>query len=378
MKVLIVGGAGAIGSYLAWHFQNIGAEVLLSDVWDGELKNSQLHWIEHNLRPHLYVPPVGASRFPDFIGPIDAIINAAGLSRTDRTISDYWMANVVVPSHLAELAAKRDIPFVHCSSASVYGNGRNPNREDDDPEPLRGGVHGLDYGRSKLAGERAIRAVKRVERSGARDATLIMRLFNVYCPNEHHKRGYCSPTFRMASLVHCDPEARFPVDVHFDKAGRLIARDHVSVVDVAEVVTQWLGRALQGEVFDWDTVNVGSGSSLTFLDAFLASYRAIAGNGRVPTFNETEMAFPPGYQFTTEASVERLRLMNLPIPNRLSDALSPWLGAFRATHSDGLLTRLYGAPGAQVEAIEGLKQGENGSAITLGEAIARVLRRADA
>ncbi|WP_374979274.1 dTDP-4-dehydrorhamnose reductase [Pseudomonas solani] len=85
------------------------------------------------------------------------IINAAAHTAVDQAESEPEAAfalNATAPGVLAEEAVALGAPLIHYSTDYVFDGSKNaPYTEDDQPNPL--GV----YGRSKLAGEEAIRAV---------------------------------------------------------------------------------------------------------------------------------------------------------------------------------------------------------------------------
>jgi len=85
----------------------------------------------------------------------DAVINAAAYTAVDRSEAEEdratWI-NAVAPGAMAAACAGLGIPLVHVSTDYVFdGSGTAPWRPEDDPAPLGA------YGRSKLAGEVAIR-----------------------------------------------------------------------------------------------------------------------------------------------------------------------------------------------------------------------------
>jgi dTDP-4-dehydrorhamnose reductase len=86
----------------------------------------------------------------------DAVVNAAAYTAVDKAESEEALAAVIngdAPGAMARAAAARGLPFLHVSTDYVFdGAGDRPWREDDPVAPLGA------YGRSKLAGERAVAA----------------------------------------------------------------------------------------------------------------------------------------------------------------------------------------------------------------------------
>src|SRR5207249_11131858 len=87
----------------------------------------------------------------------DWIINCAGYTQVDRAESEPDAAqrvNAVGPANLARAARDMSARLLHISSDYVFdGRARRPYREDDPVGPLS------VYGRSKLAGEEAVRDI---------------------------------------------------------------------------------------------------------------------------------------------------------------------------------------------------------------------------
>ena len=85
----------------------------------------------------------------------DAVVNAVAYTAVDKAESDAETAfavNATAVEALASACAERGLPLVHISTDYVFpGSGERPWTPDDAPAPL--GV----YGKSKLAGEAAIR-----------------------------------------------------------------------------------------------------------------------------------------------------------------------------------------------------------------------------
>ena len=126
----------------------------------------------------------------------DLIINAAAYTAVDKAESEKAAAfsvNAEAPGILAEEAAALGIPLIHYSTDYVFdGSKTAPYNEADEPHPL--GV----YGKSKLAGEQAITAVK--------GKHLILRTSWVYST---HGRNFL---LTMQRLLQEKPELRIVAD----------------------------------------------------------------------------------------------------------------------------------------------------------------------
>ena len=136
MKVLLFGPEGQLGTEIQRRAGNVALEIRGLDEAD-------------------FTDPESGARFVAATDA-DAVINAAGYTAVDRAEDEEPLAeaiNATTPGVLARAAAARGIPFVHISTDYVFdGAGEMPFAPDAVPAPLSA------YGRTKAAGEAAVRA----------------------------------------------------------------------------------------------------------------------------------------------------------------------------------------------------------------------------
>lgn len=146
MKILLLGKNGQVG----WELQRALAPL-------GELIALDRHGGEHqgrSLSGDLTRPDEVAATVRSLAPAV--IVNAAAHTAVDRAESETALANLInaeAVAAIADEAARCNALFLHYSTDYVFdGSGHRPWREDDVAAPLSA------YGRSKHAGEEAIRA----------------------------------------------------------------------------------------------------------------------------------------------------------------------------------------------------------------------------
>jgi UDP-glucose 4-epimerase len=170
MTVLITGGAGYIGSHMAYKFLDAGEKIVVIDDLSTGFKwllPGNVPFINGNVSD----PELLASIFEQH--DIDSIIHFAASIVVPQSIADplgYYRNNTINSHALIECAVKHGIRhFIFSSTSAVYGStAPTPTTEDAATEPES------PYGWSKLMTERMLRDVGDV--SGLR--YLILRYFN--------------------------------------------------------------------------------------------------------------------------------------------------------------------------------------------------------
>ena len=149
MNILITGGAGYIGSNMAYNLveENFNVTVL-DNLASGFLENlpPQINFVQADLKNIESIEKVFLNnRF-------DAVIHFAASISVEESVMDpllYYQNNTVNTSNLINICAKHNVKnFIFSSTASVYGEGTKfPFLENDSLKPIN------PYGMSKLLGE---------------------------------------------------------------------------------------------------------------------------------------------------------------------------------------------------------------------------------
>ena len=218
MKILLIGRNGQVGWELARLLPALG-ELRATARDDLDLSDADaVRRVVREARPEL-------------------IVNAAAYTAVDKAESEPELAmriNGIAPGVMAEEAKRADALLVHYSTDYIFdGAKRGAYVEDDAPAPLN------VYGRTKLAGERAIRE------SGCRH--LILRTSWVYGPRG--KNFYLTIAAKAAKgepLRVVDDQRGVPTSSRFlaEQTLALLARDTSGLLHlVPGGETTWFGFA---------------------------------------------------------------------------------------------------------------------------------------
>jgi nucleoside-diphosphate-sugar epimerase len=211
-SVSLTGATGFLGQHIAEAFRIAGWHVR-AIVRPGTIKPLPTG-VER------YQAPLIASALADAVAGSDVIVHAAGLTRA-RNEEAFEAVNVRGTRAVVEAANRCGARLVHISSQAAGGPGtaERPAREADPPRPVNA------YGRSKLAGEIAIREAARV-------AWIILRPSAIYGPGD---RAFL-PLIRLAA------NGLFPLAVP-----RTTAFTFVHVDDVVRAVVMASAERASGE-----------------------------------------------------------------------------------------------------------------------------------
>jgi dihydroflavonol-4-reductase len=146
--ILVTGGTGFIGSHLIEHLAAQGEPVRALVRKTTRFGNQSIEIVRGDL--------LTGAGLADALKDVDTVFHLAGVTKA-LSIADYHTGNVRATENLARAIAAlgRPIRTVHVSSLAAMGPGADatPLTEDAEPHPI------THYGKSKLEGERVIRAI---------------------------------------------------------------------------------------------------------------------------------------------------------------------------------------------------------------------------
>lgn len=282
MNILLLGAAGQVGDALRAPLASLGTVTCATRTGrvDGDTR-----CLEADLsNPDSLRNALESAR-------ADVIVNAAAYTAVDRAESEPELADRINHQALGQIgdwAARNGSRVLHYSTDYVFdGQGRRPWREDDATAPLG------TYGRSKLAGEQALRA------SGATHR--IVRTAWVYAARGHN---FLLTMLRLASerdelrVVNDQTGAPTPARWIADLSTRLLQRWIAAGADAAR----------------GDTVHLSAGGQCTwhgFASAIFAAAKEAGLIARVPRvmpISSAEFAAPaprPAWSVLDNDKLER-------------------------------------------------------------------------
>jgi nucleoside-diphosphate-sugar epimerase len=147
MTHLITGGSGFLGNLIAQELLARGERVRIADVWEDPNRHKGIEFVQCDVRD--------ADAVRRAMQGVDMVHHNAALVPLTKSGNAFREVNVEGSRIVAEEAARAKVGcFVHMSSSAIYGLPREmPIQLTTPPAPVEA------YGRSKLAGELAVREV---------------------------------------------------------------------------------------------------------------------------------------------------------------------------------------------------------------------------
>ena len=295
--IVITGGAGMIGSMIAWHLNTVLGR---DDIVIVDRFNHPEQW--QNLCHRRYANYLDKDELFGWLEnntSIDAVIHMGAISATtERDFNKLVQDNIRYSQRLWTWCAVHHVPFLYASSAATYGGGEHGYDDDESKiDPLRP-LNGYGYSK-QFFDQWALKQVK--DKLVMPPQWCGFKFFNVYGPNEYHKQ-------RMASVaLHSFNQFREHGTVKLFKShvagyeDGMQLRDFVYVKDAVAVVAHFLMHPDKSGIY-----NIGTGKARAFKDLATA---VMTSQGGEPSISYIDMPqdLRGKYQYFTQANMTKLR-----------------------------------------------------------------------
>jgi ADP-L-glycero-D-manno-heptose 6-epimerase len=222
------------------------------------------------------------------------IIHMGAATSTTETDASYLIENNYRYSRrLCEWSLAKKVPFLYASSAATYGDG-SLGYSDSDKVSLT--LRPLNmYGYSKQLFDLWL------IRNGFSKKVTGFKFFNVFGPNEYHKRDMMSLVCKVFDQVKAGEPMRLfkSYDPAYSDGGQ--KRDFIYVKDAVEIVYYFIRHPAKKGIY-----NVGSGTARTWDELAGALFAALNKEKRIQ-YTEMPEAIRDKYQYFTEADLTKLR-----------------------------------------------------------------------
>lgn len=292
MKV-VTGAAGFIASCMVGKLNAEGMEDIII-VDDFSKKDRILNW-----KNKKYCLQIDRNDFLDWFennaSKVDFVFHLG--ARTDTTLFDwdvFLKLNVDYTKTIWQICCDNNIPIIYASSAATYGSGQMGYEDDiskiKDLQPLN------PYGKSKQVFDLWQLSLDKKPPFWAG-----LKFFNVYGPNEYHKK-------RMASVIlHAYEQVKKENKVSLFRSYKegykdgWQLRDFVYVKDLINVMFYLFKQQPRSDIY-----NVGTGEARSFYDLAKNTLLAMGLPINIE-FIDMPLDIRDKYQYFTQAKIDKLR-----------------------------------------------------------------------
>jgi ADP-L-glycero-D-manno-heptose 6-epimerase len=293
MRIILTGGAGFIGSCLLKYLNEKGIRdiLIVDNLNDEKAKNLKNRKYCCYYQKEEFITKIEEKKIDK---KFDFIIHLGACTNTREKNVEYIIKNNFIYSKkLAIFSLENDIPFIYASSASTYG--REEKNFSDDEKNIENLIPVNLYGLSKHIFDLWVISNKLNERFVG------LKFFNVYGPNEEHKkdmRSIISKGYRQIKEKGKISLFKSYREEYKDGEQR---RDFIYVFDVCDVIWFFIENKDKSGIY-----NVGTGKATSFneIAELLFKYMGLKKEIEYIDMPEDVKNY---YQYFTRADIEKLR-----------------------------------------------------------------------
>lgn len=281
-----------------------------------------------HITPEERPQPLQSRSYSSFISPnslidfikahsteIQCIFHMGACSDTQELDVKYLgQNNTEYTNHLFEACTKlRNCTLIYASSGAVYGQGNEGFSDNTNPEQLEP----LNpYGWSKLNTDRWV-----LEQPLKPERWYGLRFFNVYGPNEYHKKNMRSVIHKAYYQIKESGKLRLFKSLHPHYEDGKQMRDFIYVKDIVEWMWQiYLAKNIHPGIY-----NMGYGRARTWLDLANVIFESMGKPLNIEWIDLPD-ELKKRYQYFTEAKMKKFLSQGMPSPRwSLEDGVEDYI-----------------------------------------------------
>ena len=291
--IIVTGGAGFIGSALIWKLNKLGIDdIIIVDEFGEDNKY-------RNLISLKFRDVIDKDDFKDIAqdflkkNKVDTIFHLGACSSTTELDVGFLLKNnTEYTKFLCEQSLENNIRFINASSGATYGSGKQGYSDNEDE--LESLIPLNPYGYSKHLFDLW------AKHNGYLDKIASLKYFNVYGPNEYHKKDMMSVVNKCFYQIKETGRARLFKTTSSEYGDGEQRRDFIYVKDAVDMtIFFYENKSING------IYNLGTGKANTFNDFVKPIFEALGTKQNIEYF-DMPAVLKDKYQDFTQAEMDKL------------------------------------------------------------------------
>lgn len=314
--IVISGAAGFIGSCLLSRLNNKGyVDIVLVDDFSDSIKNRNIEGKKYNYKIDRNLFFQWAEKNQKFIQIIFHLGARTDTAETNEKI--FETLNLNYSKKVWNFCVKYSIGLIYASSAATYGLGQFGYKDSHEIIPKLQPLN--TYAKSKNEFDKWV--LNRKEKPYFWTG---LKFFNVYGPNEYHKKRMASVILQAFRQINSNGKMKLFKSHHSKFKDGEQLRDFIYVKDVVDVLCFLMINRKNNGIY-----NLGTSVTNSFLTLTEALFKLMNKKIRIE-FIDIPQDIRHNYQYFTKASIERLRAIGYknkftPLKKGIQDYLKNYL-----------------------------------------------------